>query len=336
MGFGVVALFFLAAFLLSNVIICTRGTLGGSQEAEVNPARALVQKFLDRAVVGDYVSKRFSELKLKTSLPKPVTEAEKPRGGKLVKFGSSEEISLKQAFNFMNFYPLLYEQEQYPTEFEIPIGKQMEKFQLTKKPDGTFSLEAVHDGGTVEVDPSHLQETVRFLSNPELKQPLRETIREAFLKALDERLSSQPDFKTELQSRDPSGTVTPQEMEMAFQAGRDLLVAIALKELTFEGLDPPEWLQDTYKDIDSRMQEVRDKQSKEISAENERKLKFEFTQSMLKTSKEAIDEWEQLKTLDAAESTKKVVEEKEMGTHEKRYLTVTIHKSDQVSLKKNI
>ena len=334
MGFGVVALFFLAAFLLSNVIIYTRGTLGGSQKAEVNPARELVQKFLDSAVVGDYVRKGFSELKLKTSLPKPVTETEKPRGGKLVKFGSSEEISLKQAFNFMNFYPLLYEQEQYPTEFEIPIGKQMEKFQLTKKPDGTFSLEAVHDGGTVEVDPSHLQETVRFLSNPELKQPLRETIREAFLKALDERLSSQPDFKTELQSRDPSGTVTPQEMEMAFRAGRDLLVAIALKELTFEGLDPPEWLQDTYKDIDSRMQEVRDKQSKEISAEKERKLKFEFTQSMLKTSKEAIDEWEQLKTLDAAESTKKVVEEKEMGTHAKRYLTVTIHKSDQVSLKK--
>ena len=251
MGFGVVALFFLAAFLLSNIIICTRGTLGGSQEAEVNPDRALVQKFLDRAVAGDYVRRGFSELKLKTSLPKPVTETEKSGRGKLVKFGSSEEISLKQAFNFMNFYPFLYKQEQYPTEFEIPIGKQIAKFQLTKKPDGTFSL----------VDLSHLQETVKFLSNPELKQPLKETIREALLKALDERLSSQPDFKTELQSRDPSGTVTPQEMEMAFRAGRDLLVAIALKELSFEGPDDPEWLQVTYKDIDSRMQEVRDKQS---------------------------------------------------------------------------
>ena len=66
------------------------------------------------------------------------------------------------------------------------------------------------------------------------------TIRDAFLKALGERLSSQPDFKTELQNRDPSGTVTTQGMEKAFQAGREfeLLAAIAIKRFTLEGSNP--------------------------------------------------------------------------------------------------
>ena len=58
-----------------------------------------------------------------------------------------------------------------------------------------------------------------------MKDPLKKTIREAFLKALDTRLSSQPDFK----SRDPRGTGTAQEMETAFRAATDLLVAIAIK-----------------------------------------------------------------------------------------------------------
>lgn len=52
------------------------------------------------------------------------------------------------------------------------------------------------------------------------------------MKVLDSGLSSQPDFKTELQSRDPRGTGTAQDIETAFRAATDpadLLVAIAIK-----------------------------------------------------------------------------------------------------------
>lgn len=234
-----VALFFSAAFFFTSAIICARATVGGPQAN----MRVMVQKALDRAVVRHFVRKGYKELK--TASPKTIAETDRPGRGKLVKFESSDQISLKQAFNFMGYYPVLYEQEtEYATEFEIPIGEQIEKFKLKNKQDGTFSLEVISEGGSVEVDLSNLQETVKFLSDTTSKHPfVIETITDAFLKALDERLSSQPDFKTELQNRDPEGTVTPREMEKAFQAGRQLLAAIAIKRLTLEELNPPEWLQ---------------------------------------------------------------------------------------------
>ena len=134
----------------------------------------------------------------------------------------------------MHFYPILFEQEQQPAEFEIPTGKQIEKFDLTKV-NGTLVLEALHEGGSVEVDKSYLQEAVEFLSDPKLRHPLKETINETVVSALDERWSSQPDFKTELHSRDPSRTVTLQEMEMAFRATTNLLAAIAKSKAHFRG-----------------------------------------------------------------------------------------------------
>lgn len=69
--------------MLSNVIKCSKGTLGGSQEEEggVSRAGALVQEHLDRAKFEHHVRKGFSELKSKTSSPKPVTETGKPGGG---------------------------------------------------------------------------------------------------------------------------------------------------------------------------------------------------------------------------------------------------------------
>ena len=323
MGVGVVALFFSAAFFFTNVIICARATVGGPQ-ANMDPKRLMVQKALDRAVVRHFVRKVYKELT--TVSPQIITETVKPGRGKVVKFEPTNQMTLKEAINFMRLHPVVYEQEEYLTEFEMPIGEQEEKFKLTSKPDGTFSLEAVREGRIVEVDSSYLQKAVEILSDPKLKLPLKETIRDALLKALDERLSEQPDFKTELQTRDPEGTVTSKEMEEAFRAGRELLVAIAMKRFVLEG-NLPEWLQKTNEVIGSKMQEVREKQSNEIAEEEETKLKFEFTQSMLKTSKEAVGEWENLKT------QKVIIEENEIGKDKKEYLKVTIHETDQVSLR---
>ena len=56
------------------------------------------------------------------------------------------------------------------------------------------------------------------------------------------------------------------------------------------GLDPSGWLQTTNRDIGTKMEEVRDDLSKEIATAGETQLTLEFTQSMLKTSQQAIDE----------------------------------------------
>ena len=311
MEVGVVALFFTVAFSYTTIYV--RATVGIPQAL-----RAIVQKSLDRAVVRDFLRK---------GMPKTIIETDIPGRGKVVKFGSSDQIVLKQAFNYLRFYPVLYEKEQNPTQFEIPMGQQIAKFKLTNRPHGTFLLEAIREGEGVERDLSNLQKTVKFLSDPTLKHPLKETIRRAFLNALEARLSEQPDFRKVLQRHDPSGTVTSQEREKVFRAGIELFSAIAIKRPTLEGLNPPDWLQETRQAIVSTMQEVKDQQSKEIAAQEETKLKYEFTQSMLKTSKEAIKEWKELKNL------KVIIEENEMGKNKKEYKKVTIHETDQVSLR---
>ena len=317
MEVGVVALFFTVAF--SHTIIYVRATVGVPQAS-----RAIIQKSLYSAVVRDFLRKEMS---------KTITEKDMPGRGKVVKFESSYQIVLKQVFNYMHHYPVVYEKERNPTQFEIPIGQQIAKFKLSDtllkaiREEKETNKQAIREGEGVEHDLSNLQKTVKFLSDPTLELPLKETIIPAFLKALEARLSEQPNFEELLQKLDLSGTVTSEERKTVLREAIELFSAIAIKRPALEGLNPPDWLQETRQAIVSTMQEVRDQQSKEIAAEEETKLKYEFTQSMLKTSKEAIEEWKELKNL------KVINEEKKMGEDKKEYLKVTIHETDKVSLR---
>lgn len=99
------------------------------------------------------------------------------------------------------------------------------------------------------------------------------------------------------------------------------------------GLNTAIWVQEANKVIISKIEEVREKQKQEIAAATETKVKFELTQSMLKTSKEAIQEWNKLKTLDSALPGKKIIEDQIVRKGKKSYLKVTIHETDQVWLK---
>ncbi|XP_078357676.1 uncharacterized protein LOC144642570 [Oculina patagonica] len=355
MGAGVVVLFFLAAFFFWNPVIYTWGfrvrltvlqsnrlatdVEGVSQEvgkrAVVDP-RDVVQKALDRAVVEEKVRKIWDQLKLDP--PKAVTETDTPGGGKRVTFEKTGEISLKEAFQFMQFYPLLYGEEKKPTEFYVPIGSEDQKFKLTSQTDGTFSLHAVRTdektGKEVEIDLSNLQDAVKVLSDAQLKDPLKDTIKDVYPKALDAKLNDQPNFKSALQENDKKGTVSTQERDNAFRAASDVLVGSSVKKNTLAGLSPPDWLQKTNTDIVSKMDAFREELSQEIAAEKETKLKFEITQSMLKTSKEAVDEWEKLKTLDTATGSKtKIVQDETVGKGKSQYRKVKIHETDKISVK---
>ena len=355
MGVGVVILFSLAAFFFWNPVIYTWGFRvrvtvlhsnrltsdfkGVSHEvgkrAVVDP-RDVVQEALDRAVVEEKVRESWDQLK--QDPPKAVTETDIPGGGKRVTFEKTGEISLKEAFQFMQFYPLLYGEETTPTEFHVPIGSEDQKFKLTSQADGTFSLHAIRTdeatGREVEVDLSNLQDAVNVLSDANLKDPLRDTIKDVYTEALDAKLDDQPNFNSALQENDKTGTVPTQERDNAFRAANDVLVGSSVKRNTLAGLSPSDWLQKTNTDIVSKMDEVGEKLSQEIAAEKGTKLKFEFTQSMLKTSKEALDEWNKLKTLDTApNSNTKIVEEQTVGAGKNQYLKVTIHETDKVSVK---
>ena len=108
MGVGSVALFYSAAFFFTNAIICARAAVGRPQ-ASMDPNRVKVQKALDKAVVTHFLRKGYKELK--TVSPKIITETDRPGRGKLVKFEPTDQMTLKQAINFMRLYPVVYEQE---------------------------------------------------------------------------------------------------------------------------------------------------------------------------------------------------------------------------------
>lgn len=173
-----------------------REVIGGNlnKKTVVNPAstdKDVVQKYLDRKVVEEKIKEKWEQLK--KGSPKAVTEEAIKRAGKLVTFERSGQISLKEAFQFMQYYPLLYGEEKHPTEFRVPIGSEFQKFKLANKPDGTFSLKAIRSGGA-EVDLSDLKAAVNILSDSKLKDALKKTLNEVTVKALDAKLNDQPDF----------------------------------------------------------------------------------------------------------------------------------------------
>ena len=100
------------------------------------------------------------------------------------------------------------------------------------------------------------------------------------------------------------------------------------------GLNPSAWLQKTNSDIESKMEAVRKTLSEEIAAEGKTKLRHELVQSMLKSSQQAIDEWNKLKITDTAPNSKqKIVEENLVTKGKDKELKVTIHETDKLSIK---
>ena len=322
MSVGVLALFFSSAFLFSNVIICTRET-----RSIQGPFRGLLRKALGRVAFEHGVGKNFQMLK--TRSPKTVTETETPGGGKRVTFRRTEAIKLSEALHFIKLYPTFNRNEKQPIVFAVPIGQRLEEFKATIQQDESFSLTRTEGNR----DLSNLQEQIKILSDPNMKGPLKQTIRDESSRALDSDLSSQPDFEGVLRSKDPTETVSSKERDIAFNAAVDVLIAVAINDVELAGLNPADLVVEIARDVSSKIKQVKEKLQNEIAAAKETQLKFEVTESMLKSSTEALDEWNKLKTLDAAKPGTKIIEEETVGTGDKEHLKVTIHVTNQVLLK---
>lgn len=293
----------------------------------------MVQKHLDIAVVQEKVKRSWDQLK--TGPTKTVTETTTKTGGKKVTFEKTNAITLKEAFQFMQFYPLLYGDEKSSTEFRVPIGSDYYTFKLANKRDGTFSLKAVRSGKDMgEVDLSNLQDPVTTLSDSKLKEALRKTVQDVSLQALDANLNSQPDFNEKLGEKDKKKEVTSNERDEAFRAARDIMVGTAIQKNKLAGLTkaPSDWLKTTSGKIGSKMEKVREQLRNEIAAEEETKLKFELTQSFLQSRDEAINRWKEWTTADP-KTGKRFIKDEEITENGSKFRRVTVDESDKVPLK---
>lgn len=244
MVFAVVALFFSTAFLLPDEITCIKG-IRKSQNLK-KPLSALVQSHLDRAVAEH--QSRVNYERLKTSSPKTVTETSLPGGEKIATFRRTDKISLKEALHFVSSFAL-YNNEEYPTEFAIPIGKRTEKFKLTKQRDGSFKVNLVRKESNKEVDLADLHDQAKILSDPKLKDPLRGTIQDASSQALDAKLNNQPDLEKSLRISDLTGKVGAKERDAVFHAATDFIVGTAITGNTLTGSNTAIWVQEANKVI---------------------------------------------------------------------------------------
>ena len=295
-----------------------------------------IQRNLDIAIVKDYVQRKWQESISKGEI-KETVQTTGGEIGKHVRFETVGDIRLKEAFHFMQYYPLLSGGETNPTYFEVPIGTEYQKFKLTNKAGGKFSISAEHttSGGLSNyVDLSDLSSAVGALDDSKLKLPLRTTLEEVTIGSLDEKLASQPDLQQKLTTHDSGNTVTNQERDEAFQAAKDVLADSSVLRKDLTGLNPATWLVDVKTNVDQRMDGVARDLSKNLASEEKTKLKFEFAQSMLSSATDAEKEWERLKkltTVDNAGQVKPIIEERRVGRD--KHLVVTIHENDQVSLK---
>ena len=293
-----------------------------------------IQVELDKAVVADKLREKWNNLI--SGRPKAVSETTVGNAKeKHVKFERVGKLSLKEAFHFMQYYPLLYPEETKPTTFEIPIGKDYQNFELKNKRDRTFELSAEHTstgGMKTKVDLSNIGTTVAALADSKLKLTTRNTLQRVSIEALDAKLNRQPDFHNELTAKDKTISVT--EKIKAVRATTDFLVASSVLRKDLKGLKPATWLQTVKTDLDTKMGKIKEDLSKEIAAEGKTKLQYEITQSMLKSKSQAIKEWNHIKSLKTAPGSKTpIIEEQIVRKGKKQHLKVTVHETDKLSLK---
>ena len=209
-----------------------------------------------------------------------------------VKFEKSGMVTLKEAFQFMKFYPVLYGSESRPTIYEIPIGSQFQTFKLRNKVGGTFFLTRVATDGTeTNLDNSRLNTAVTDLSDPMLDDRLRDTLKEVMVEAADNRLNDQPDFKEVLQSKDPNDEVPTGNRDEIFRAAIDVMATSFVLGKDLSGSSPAMWLQDVKTSFDEDITEVETDLSTEIKTNVDTKLNFEVTANFLESKSSAEKEW---------------------------------------------
>ena len=288
----------------------------------IGPDRDLVEEALFRELVKRQIIINWITL---TGTPGAVDDdISVPR----VKFEKSGMVTLKEAFQFMKFYPVLYGSESRPTIYEIPIGSQFQTFKLRNKVDGTFSLTRVATDGTeTNIDNSRLNTAVTDLSDPMLDDRLRDTLKEVMVEAADNRLNDQPDFKEVLQSKDSNDEVPTGNRDEIFRAAIDVMATSIVLGKDLSSSSPAMWLQDVKTSFDEDITEVETDLSTEIKTNVDTKLNFEVTANFLESKSNAEKEWQQLKT-------DGVITETEVGSGKKKHLEVTVAAPNKLTLKK--
>ena len=108
--------------------LVSKETQQRASKKSVDPERDLVKEALDKEMVKAKIREKWKTL---TGANGPVeVDTSVPR----VRFGNSRALTLKEAFQFLKFYPVLLGEEARPTNFEIPIGTgNPKKFKLKKQ-----------------------------------------------------------------------------------------------------------------------------------------------------------------------------------------------------------
>ncbi|XP_068680311.1 uncharacterized protein [Montipora foliosa] len=296
--------------------------------------RAEIQRALDVAIVKDYIERQWQMHINDGEITQSVQRTGGERGNHF-RFETAGDLRLKDVFHLMQFYPLLFGDETSPTYFDVPIGADYQRFRLENRPRGKFSISAKHGEGQY-VDLSDLSTQVTALGDSNTELPLRTTLQQDTITALDATLASQPNFEQTLTRNDPQNTVSSQEREEAFQAAKDVLAGSSVLGTDISTLNPASWLTDVKTNIDQRRMSVALQSTVNVEREKNTKLRFEFTQSILQSAEQAKNEWERLKgiTIDLANGQQQsIIEERTVQTERNSYKVVTIHENDEVSLK---
>ena len=309
-------------FLEKNFYIVLKETQHRPVKRTVDPDRNLVQEALDRELVKQQIRIKWITFTETHGTVEIDTSVQR------VKFERSGEITLKEAFQFMTFYPVLYGEESRPTIFEISIGSQLEKFKLQNKMDGAFTLTQVATDGTeTNLDDSRLNTAVTDLSDPMLDARLQDTLKEVMVIAADSNLNDQPDFEGVLESKNPSDEASTRDRDETFRAAVDVVANSYVLEKDLSGSSPAMWLQDVKTSIDEDIAEMQRDLSTDIKENVKTKLNFEITANFLEGKTNAIDEWNQLKS-------DGIITKMQVGSGRSKHLEVKVAASDKLTLKR--
>lgn len=310
--------------------------------------RDKVKDALARAVVEEKVKVNWEDLKMAT--PPVFTESAGPP--RTVVFNAkSGDITLKEVFHLLQFFPLLYS-ETDRVSFKIPVdGKtitlklQNKKDAVSGKKTGNFDIHNVYPDPTKKKKEketnlkSDIGDVVKELTNTpttvKLPKALEKTLEEKLPDMFNAKLNAAPVFEAELKKRDTDNKVTKDMKEKAFREAVEVMVSTSILRTDLTKLKTPDWLenvdQNTFK---IGREELEANLEREIKDEGETKLRFELTASMLQTSKEVNTEWGKLRTTDTSPgSGQKIIDETMNKADPRKVEAVKIWETNQLTLK---
>ena len=248
-----------------------------------------VQKYLLRAVVQSKIRKKWQKLTKGGFITEELTT-----DNKMVTFAQKNHMAVKDVFQYLQYFPLLYEDVTAPITFQIPVDGEMMKVRMehgTGVNEGKFTAKHIYTDSTgqqQEKDLSTLHNPLgAFSTSEDLQNVIQKTLEDTMLKIFDNKLDDVGKFSKKLEENKGNVEIAEAQKEEAFREGFTVMATSALSD--FES--NVAWLANLQSNLRQKSDQLDERLKSEIHRDDETLVKYELTANMIETDAQSEARW---------------------------------------------